>query len=81
MASPADNSKAVHGEAGQHTCNASPVHYTLARPKFFVPTGHPASDRWPPAPLLLEKLLQNQHYPVQYPPVVNMRIALLLNRG
>jgi len=50
MASPAENPKAVCGEASRHTCKASPVHYNLDRPKCFVPTGHHAGDRWPHAP-------------------------------
>ena len=51
MASPAENFKAVCGEASRHTCTASPVHYNLDHPKFFVPTGHYAGERWPHADL------------------------------
>jgi hypothetical protein len=47
MASPPENPKAVRGEAFQHTCEASPFHYNLDRPKCSVPTGHHAGDRWP----------------------------------
>ena len=34
MASPAENLKAVWGEASRHTCNPFPVHHNLDRPKF-----------------------------------------------
>jgi len=51
MASPAENPKAFCGEASRHTCKSSPVHYNLARPKFFVATAHHPADRWPHADL------------------------------
>ena len=49
MASPAKNPKAICGEASRHTCKASSVYNDLDRPKFFVPTGHHARERWPHA--------------------------------
>jgi len=49
MASPAEYLKAVWGEASRHTCKASPFHSNLDCPKFFVPTGHHARERWPHA--------------------------------
>jgi len=49
MASPAENPKAVRGEASRHTCNGPSESCGLDRPKCFVPTGHHASERWPQA--------------------------------
>jgi len=49
MACAAENLKAVWGGASRHTCNASPAHYNLDRPKFFVPTRHHTGERWKPA--------------------------------
>ena len=49
MASPAENHKAIRGEASRPTCKASPVYYNLDRQKFLVPTGHHAGERWPHA--------------------------------
>ena len=45
MASPAENPKAVSGEASRHTCNAPPLSCTFDRPNFFAPTGHHARER------------------------------------
>jgi len=66
MARPAENPKAVCGEASRHTRKASPAHYNLDRLKPFVPTDHHASDRWPHAAHDLTSCLRTNDPPYEH---------------